>query len=519
MGTGFKSNRLMWAACVLGVLYAIVTLAAKPSFALTAFGDIAQLALAAMVTAAFALPIRASRGRVRSFWVLMTAGVFSWFLSQAIWTYFELVRRIQVVDPSIQDIILFLHLIPMMAALAALPHKTRKMPSVIPYALTMVAVWWMYLYFYVVTPWQYVFPDVVRYGRDFNVLYTIEDMAFMMVLCVLAWRASGPWRTLYRRMFLGSMGYMISALMINTAIDERRYHTGSFFDLPLIFSMICICWSAASSRTPYVMEEAEEDGPTRMGAEWLTRLAFIGLLSVPFMAAFSLEFSSDPEPVRKFRIGLSMIAMVAMGTLLFKIQRVLSGLLEQTLVRVRESNDELELARQALQHQASHDSMTGLMNRSAITEALERELSRATRSQTRVAVLMIDLDHFKEINDRFGHHAGDVAIIAASTRFQDAIRSHDYLGRYGGEEFLAIIPESEYTVALEIAERVRTELSATPIFWQSNEITLTATIGVALSRNGDTAQTLLRRADVALYTGKTTSRDTVQVADEDIHAA
>ena len=515
----FKSSRLMWAACMLGVVYAVVTLSAKPSFALTAFGDVTQMIMSALVTAAFAQPIRNSRGRVRSFWILMTTGVFSWFISQALWTYYELIKRIEVVDPSIQDIILFLHLIPMMAALAALPHKTKKMPPVIPYALTMVAVWWMYLYSYVVIPWQYVFRDFVRYGSDFNVLYTIEDLAFMLVLCLLAFRASGAWRKLYRRLLLGSMGYMISALVINTAINNRSYYTGSLFDLPLVFSILCICWSATSAQTPSIMQEEEDDASTRIGAEWLTRLAFIGLLSVPFMAAHALEFSSDPEPVRDFRIGVSMIALVAMGALLFQIQRVLSGQLEQTLARVKDSNEELENARQALQHQATHDSMTGVMNRNAITETLERELSRASRSDTRVAVLLIDLDHFKEINDRFGHHAGDVAIIAASTRFQGSIRLHDSLGRYGGEEFLVIIPESEYTIALEIAERVRTQLSAQPVLWQANEITLTATIGVALSRASDTAQTLLRRADVALYSGKTTSRDTVQVADEDIFAA
>ncbi|HWR16922.1 MAG TPA: GGDEF domain-containing protein [Terriglobales bacterium] len=506
-------------ACGIGLLYAAVTLVLKPSFALTAFGDIAQLILAGLVTVAFAIPAFSSRGRVRSFWALMTVGVGFWFLSQAIWTYYELVARIEVVDPSIQDIVLFLHLIPMMAALATQPHKPKKMAPVIPYSLGMLAIWWMYLYSYVVIPWQYVAPNFARYGADFNILYSIEDLAFMVALCVLAWRSIGAWRTLYFRLLLGSMGYLFSALMINTAIDERRYYTGSYFDLPLVFSVICICWSATSARTPNQVDESEEESRESFTAEWLTRLAYVALLSVPLMAAYALEFGDETEIVRDFRIGVSLIAIVTLAGLLYLLQRVLSDRLHHSLMEVRHSNEKLSVAREALEHQATHDSMTGAMNRCAITEALDRELARSIRSGARVAVLLIDLDHFKDINDKYGHHAGDVAIITSCERMQQCVRSHDFVGRYGGEEFLVVVPETEYVTAMEIAERIREHLSATPITWSNYQIRLTATIGVALSRPGDTAEEILRRADVALYNGKSMSRDTVQVVDEDVHVA
>lgn len=519
MATKLNSRWLTGTAVGVGVLYVIVTLLLKPSFALTAFGDGAKLFLAALVSIAFTLPVFSTRGRVRSFWVLMAAGVNCWFISEAIFAYYELALRVELVDPSIQDIILFLHLIPMMAALATLPHQSRKMPPMIPYSLGMVAIWWIYLYSYVVIPWQYVAPDIVRYGASFNALYSIEDLAFIVVLCLLAWRSLGAWRTLYRRLLLGSLGYMVSAMVANAAIDQHRYYTGSYFDLPLVFSVICICWSASSAKTPNTLEEDDQDSRYLHSADWLTRVAFVALLSVPFMAAYALEFGKAPDTVTSFRIGISLVAVVLLGTLLFMVQRVLSGRLHQTLIQVRESNNELSVAREALQHQATHDSMTGAMNRSAIGEALDRELSRAMRGGTHVAVLMIDLDHFKDINDEYGHQAGDVAIVAACSRMQDCVRTHDLVGRYGGEEFLAVIPESDYPIALQIAERIRTQLSANPIRWQSNEITLTATIGVALSHPEDTSEQLLRRADIALYTGKANSRDTVQVADEDPSAA
>jgi diguanylate cyclase (GGDEF)-like protein len=504
----------MWSCGAVGIAYLATALSVKPSFALTAFGDIAQLILATLVIMAFAIRIKGARGRVRSFWTLMTAGVACWCLSQAIWSYYELIVRVDAFDPSVQDIVLFFHLIPMMAALATLPHQPKKMPSVIPYTLGMLGVWWMYLYSYVVVPWQYVLPNVARYGSSFNTLYSLEDLAFILGLAVLSWRCSGAWRTVYSRLLLGSIGYTVSAHLINVAIDQRSYYTGSYFDLPLIFSIIVICWAATSAPAIEVAEEQPEDPADLHAAEWLTRLAFFALLSVPLMAAWSLEFGGV-ELVRNFRVVTSLIAIVALGSLLFMVQRILSRRLQQTLVSANDSLEKLATAREALQHQATHDSMTDAMNRSAIVEALDRELGRSSRSETKVAVLMIDLDHFKEINDRFGHHAGDVAIIEACTRMENSVRSHDLVGRYGGEEFLAVIPESDYPIAMQVAERIRKEVSAKPVIWQSNEITITVTIGVALSRPGDTSQQLLRRADVALYSGKIISRDTIQLADQD----
>jgi diguanylate cyclase (GGDEF)-like protein len=129
-----------------------------------------------------------------------------------------------------------------------------------------------------------------------------------------------------------------------------------------------------------------------------------------------------------------------------------------------------------------------------------------------VAVFLIYLDHFKQINDKFGHHAGDIAIVAACTRMQDCVRSHDYVGRYGGEEFLAVIPDTDEATALRIAERMRQRISINPVVFNANPIELTATIGVALSHPDDTPESLLRRADLALYSGKRLGRNTVQIA-------
>lgn len=516
MGTDTKrlSRSVTALAFALAVAYSATSALARPSFGLTIFGDTAQTILAALVTGSFAYHAFHARGRIRSFWILMASGAGCWLVSQSIWSYYEVVLRVSFNEPSVQDIILFVHLVPMMAALATLPHENRKMPAVIPYSLGMLAVWWMYLYSYIVLPWQYVVPAVDVYGPSFNFLYTTEDLAFICALGLLVWRSSGAWRAFYRRLLLGSLGYTISSQVTNVAIDQHRYYTGSLFDIPLVFSIACICWAASSAQTNVSCEESADEMSENKAAGWITRLAFLALLSVPLLAARSLEYSGMPAAVRNFRIGVSLIAMVALSALLFALQWVLGGRLRSSLTTVRESMDELARAREALQHQATHDSMTGALNRCAISEALSRELLRSVRTESMLAVFLIDLDHFKLINDQFGHHAGDIAIVAACTRMQDCVRSHDYVGRYGGEEFLAVIPDADQSTALQVAERMRQRISMNPVVFNANPILLTATIGVALSKPGDTAETLLRRADVALYDGKRQGRNTVQFAVE-----
>lgn len=506
------------AALGLAVVYAAVSVSLPHSFRLTVFGDSAQLLLAALVTVAFAYHAVRGHARIRFFWGMMAVGAACWFVSQASWSYYELIRQVAFDEPSLQDIVLFLHLVPMMAALAMLPHEPRKMPAAIPYSLGMLAVWWMYLYAYIVIPWQYIYPNLGLYGPSFNLLYSTEDLAFIAALGVLAWKSAGAWRTFYSRLLLGSLGYTISAQITNAAIDRHRYYTGSYFDIPLVFSVVCICW-AASAPTESRMEESEDPDRESSAARWITRLAFLALLSVPLLAAWSLSFSHVPVVVRNFRVCVSLIAVVALSALLFALQWLLGDRLRESLKTVKQSMERLASARETLQHQATHDFMIGCLNRLAITDALSRELSRATRAELPLAVFLIDLDHFKEINDRLGHHAGDIALIAACTRMQDCLRSHDYVGRYGGEEFLAVIPDADEATTLQIAERIRDRISMTPIVFNANPIMLTATIGVALSQTGDTPETLLRRADLALYRGKRLGRDTVQVARKEAWAS
>jgi len=165
-------------------------------------------------------------------------------------------------------------------------------------------------------------------------------------------------------------------------------------------------------------------------------------------------------------------------------------------------------AREDLRFQATHDTLTGISNRGAVLEVLAREHSRHTRKGGPFGIILVDLDHFKEVNDTYGHLAGDLVLKEASRRMSACIRAYDVLGRYGGEEFLLVIPTSNEAGTLVLAERIRVSLASKAIALEQNEIRVTASLGVAICNdNKTTVPTLLRMCDEALYRAKREGRN------------
>ncbi len=172
--------------------------------------------------------------------------------------------------------------------------------------------------------------------------------------------------------------------------------------------------------------------------------------------------------------------------------------------RVVELQEQLVNARETLRYEAMHDSLTGLLNRRALLEHLDKELQRAARRGASVAVLMGDLDHFKVVNDSYGHSAGDAVLKEAARRMKACVRVYDSIGRLGGEEFLAVLPECSSAIAYSVAERLGNVLSQTPIGTFAGAVPVTMSIGVASTDQepGASADQLIRAADVALYRAK-----------------
>ena len=185
------------AALLLG-LHAALSLLLRRGFWLTTFGDLLQCILLLSCTL-FILPnAAAGKGRARLFWLLMGAGFATWLTAQMLWTYFEVFLRREVPNPFVGDIVLFLHIVPMMAALALEPHMQRNesWPRFGSLDFLLLLIWWLYLFFFVVIPWQYVYPSEALYGRSFDVLYLSEHIVFLFVLSLVWRRSTGsccPW--------------------------------------------------------------------------------------------------------------------------------------------------------------------------------------------------------------------------------------------------------------------------------------------------------------------------------------
>jgi diguanylate cyclase (GGDEF)-like protein len=160
---------------------------------------------------------------------------------------------------------------------------------------------------------------------------------------------------------------------------------------------------------------------------------------------------------------------------------------------------------------ATIDVLTRIPNRRATQGFLEKELSRAQRNQSEFSVLLIDIDNFKQVNDRWGHSVGDHALVKAAGIFQSMIRKEDWVGRWGGEEFLMIVPGSPHCDAEPLAERVRTEIAKSEFSNSGTSFGITVSIGVACANQTSSVDEILKKADDALYRAKST-KNTVSAA-------
>jgi len=184
--------------------------------------------------------------------------------------------------------------------------------------------------------------------------------------------------------------------------------------------------------------------------------------------------------------------------------------------RILELQQALLHARDALQFEAAHDPLTVLWNRGAILSFLQKEIDRQSRNFLPLAVLMADLDHFKQVNDTYGHLVGDAVLQEVARRLMAAVRSYDLVGRYGGEEFLIIFPGCNHADLMASAERLRRTIADRPIETSAGTIAMTLSLGCASAQPDgagmQSCTTLLHSADTALYAAKAGGRNRVEVA-------
>lgn len=329
----------LWVLAAAGLVFAQTVaslLLRTQGFELSVLSDITQCILLLSGTAALLPNIFRTHGRTRLFWALMTLGVLLWLSYQILWIYFEVILRREMPDPYFGDIILFLHIVPMMAALALQPHIEQDERSsrlgALDFALLLV--WWVYLYCVVVLAWQYGFTNEQEYSRNLNILYLTEKMVFLAGLALVWLRSAGSWRRIYAHWFGASLMYSLSSYIANWAIAKKVYYTGSLYDIPLALSMAWITCIGLVTQESELKQQKSKFSSTR-GLR-VARLGMIAIFTLPLFAAWSLFDTAAPIEVRNFRLVVTLTAMVAMGAMVFLRQH----LLDRELIRLLRSSEE-----------------------------------------------------------------------------------------------------------------------------------------------------------------------------------
>lgn len=551
MGLTALNDGRRWtvAICLFVCAHIAVSLLVPRSFALTAFGDILQNVVLCVATVAFLIRVKAASGRTRLFWLLMGLGLATWLISQVMWTYFEVYLRHEAPNPFGGDVILFLHVVPMMAAVAMQPHQKQEGHALRARTLdfALLLTWWLFLYLFVVIPWQYVQPSEAAYGRSFDLLYFSEELVLAAGL-VLVWRRSrGTWRSIYLQLFGATVLYCFASFTASEAIDFHLYYTGSLYDVPLVASMawfvrIGFLPSSADSETP--SENALAPG---FGI-WKARLAMVTVFVTPLMVAWAEFGGNASRRVRTYRLFLTVAIMLVMGLLVFmkqhRLDQELLALLRSSrknLEEMRRLKDELEDKEQSLrwhslelqrknlelQEISFTDVLTGVWNRRYMEEILSAEAGQVLRNYQRargndirkldhrdLIFIMVDVDFFKEVNDIHGHPAGDRLLQLVAQRLSTVVRKSDVLVRWGGEEFLIMSRSADPTGTPAFCSRILEVISGEPFdLGHGISVSKTCSVGWAAypwcrqAYEALCAEESIELADAALYRAKAMGRN------------
>ena len=313
----FRRHRWFVLAGGITLAFAIVSLALPRGPLLTAISDIGYFLLTVAVGMVMLANAWATRGVNRRFWILMGAGCVLWAVDLAAWTYFEVLRQADFPIVSFMDVFLFLHLVPMIAAIALRPHRIEGEQKFRPGTLDflLLLIWWVFLYAFVVFPSQYVSVNTALYRMNFSSLYLVETGVLVLVLGIAGRGASGGWRLVYLNLMAASTLYALDSQGLSLALVGGKYYTGCWYDIPLLGTVSWMAATALSAR-----EWKSEAAPTPDEDMWgvaALRLAMVAILSLPVLGLWAFQWDDSQAATRTFRLFTVLVAMLVMGVFVF----------------------------------------------------------------------------------------------------------------------------------------------------------------------------------------------------------
>lgn len=317
-------QRYRWFAAAAGITlaFAAVSVIARRSAGLAAFADLVGLALMLAACAIMLANALFRPGPERSFWALMAFGFALWACNQAAWSYFEMVQRRPIPDPSFFDIILFFHAVPMIAAVVWRPDTLKREGRIQLSVLNflMLLGWWIFLYAFIVFPHQYVVLNIDLYNVYYDRLYLLQNALLLAVLGLAAWTSSGGWRRLYLNFLAVGLLYGIGSQLLDRAAVNGTYYSGSLYDVPLIATVVWMTAAALSARQWDL--QSRELSPNARWRKLVPGLAMLALLSLPVLGVWTVLADKSADPSRVFRISTVLVAMLLLGAFVFLRQYI-----------------------------------------------------------------------------------------------------------------------------------------------------------------------------------------------------
>ncbi len=337
-----------------GVYHLPFHLVVQGGFFKTAFADLSQFLIGGFVTAVAIINAIRSRGAARVFWLLMSIGFSLWFADLGLWAYYEVLARTGVPHLTIGDTLLFLHLVPIVAALGVRPERARD-----PMGrqrtwldLAVLLTYWLYFYALMVMPYEFVNPDLPAYNFNFDLVDKVGHWTLMIALAVAFIRSRGPWRKVYLFFSVASLSYAVFSDIANLAIDEDAYYSGSPYDILLVGTMCAFAYAVLQGRwmpqsTPD--ELLPEPTPRKGALRWPAIMGMVATVSTPVIGFVLLKYPHGMNPaVREFRLAITLVAMCLLVFFVFLKQTLLQRDLVNSLASVSDAFIDLKRVKNQL---------------------------------------------------------------------------------------------------------------------------------------------------------------------------
>ena len=331
--------------CGIGLLaaFALAPLVFHGSAIGVALGDLVPLAVLGAATYFSFRNSLDSRGHLRLFWGLITASLAMWFFNLACWAVYELILHKLLPDPFPGDIVLFLHIVPMMAAVALRPSDLDGNEGRFLNTLNVLILlgWWVVVYAFFVFPDEYLVTNIPTYTLRWDLLYVVEGLMLVGLSASAYFASGGAWRKLYGCIFAGSFLYTFASEAMNAAIARGTYRTGGLYDVPFLASLLTFLAVTLIGRS-LVVGNVTMPAVSRRSGVVVPMFAQLALLSLPVLGYAALFLSHDTLYLRRVRFSVAMAGVAILAFFIFLKQYLLDQRLVELLNRSRQSFDNLE---------------------------------------------------------------------------------------------------------------------------------------------------------------------------------